>query len=305
MSSKDNWSEYWQNEGASGEVFVNQSGEKHQALSMFWRSKFENQSGETKLIDLASGAGSVFSELHLPETCDLWAADISPEALKQLKKRMPAVNTQVCSADKLPFEDRSYDVVVSQFGIEYAGIDAFAEAARILKSGGQLVVLCHIEDGYIDSRNKAELAGAELIKKTLFIEKAIKVTQALYGKDKATIEAAIGEFSQVEPLFADYCQKVGTGVHVHLYAGFKQLMSKLNAYGESDVTNWLKAMEGEVDKAILRLSEMRKAANSEREMNKIVSMLREKAGLTQVEVSPFTLPEHTKPVAWQLTGLKP
>ncbi|MBW8190912.1 class I SAM-dependent methyltransferase [Neiella marina] len=47
------------------------------------------------------------------------------------------------NAEKLPFEDETYDVVVSQFGIEYANDNAFLEALRVLVEGGIFAFIAH------------------------------------------------------------------------------------------------------------------------------------------------------------------
>ena len=53
----------------------------------------------------------------------------------------------ICS---LPFDDGAFDVVTSQYGIEYAPADnAFAEAVRVLAGGGELGLLMHHEDSEI------------------------------------------------------------------------------------------------------------------------------------------------------------
>lgn len=304
MSKGENWSEYWQNEGAGGEVFVNHSGNKHEGLTQFWSSQLQSLTGKCQMIDLACGAGSVFADIGLTENVELHAADISEEALQQLNKRMPGVKTHVCSADELPFDDGSFDVVVSQFGIEYAGDGGFIEAARILRPNGKLAVLCHIEDGYIDSRNKAELEGAELISKSRYIIKAIEVVSAMFSEQAPRIQKALDDFNSVESQVSELCQRCPTGVHVHLHNGYQQLIDRRQAYDESDITNWLKAMEGEVDKAILRLGEMRKAASSEEMLNKRIVQMESDHGVVVESCKPFVLKGHSLPVAWQLLATK-
>lgn len=46
-------------------------------------------------------------------------------------------------AHALPFGDGSFDLVVSQFGLEYCGPAAWAEAVRVLAPGGRLLMVCH------------------------------------------------------------------------------------------------------------------------------------------------------------------
>ena len=99
MTQQDkNWSEYWQNEGAEGEVFVNKQGGKHPFLAQYWQQLFREQTLDARIIDIAAGAGSIFSHLPTTHQFDLHAADISGPALAILKQRIPATTVHVCPA---------------------------------------------------------------------------------------------------------------------------------------------------------------------------------------------------------------
>lgn len=303
MNKSANWSEYWKNEGINDEVFVNQEGKKHQALAEFWQQQLQELGGTGKLIDLASGAGSVFADVAFAHEFDLHAADISSEALERLESRLPGVTTHVCSADSLPLESHSFDLVVSQFGIEYAGIHAFTEAARIVKPSGSMIILCHIHDGYIDRRNRTSLEGAKLVHKIEFIAKAKAVTEANFGQDESEVKRTLDDFIAVEPTLSGFVRANPQGVHAHLYNGFKQLFLKRNAYQLTDIIDWLDSMQSEVDNSILRLEEMCRVASTEKTMHEIADNL-SVANMLEVQYSPFILPHHSLPVAWKLTATK-
>jgi ubiquinone/menaquinone biosynthesis C-methylase UbiE len=307
VSQSKNWTDYWQKEGAAGEVYVDKKGNKSPFLSDFWHHYFVSLSKENthkKLIDIASGAGSIFAELAKAHPFELFAADVSGHALEQLNSRIANVTTTVCSAACIPFEDRTFDIIVSQFGIEYGGIAAFEEATRLLKKGGELVFLCHHEDGSIDSRNKIELHGAYLVKEIEFIHKAFSVTQGAFSGDAQAFNQECDAFVEVEPRLAAFCQAHPNGVHAYLYSGFKTLFSQRNAYTEEDIVKWLAQMAPEVDKAILRLEEMRKATLSISDMQNIrQGMLA--SGLTRVEFSPLSVPVNSLPLAWHISARRP
>ncbi|GAB5382413.1 MAG: hypothetical protein Alis3KO_08820 [Aliiglaciecola sp.] len=301
---KENWSQYWQKESAKGEVFVNKDGDKHQGLRDFWRSKLDNLPAGSRIIDLACGAGSIYADLENAANFNLFAADYSQSALEQLVKRMPDVNIKVCSANDLPYEDNMFDGVVSQFGIEYAGVSAFVEAARVLKSKKTLVVLCHFQEGFIDSKNKQELEGAKLVETLNFIPIAKKVTNAFYEAKESVIKQAMTEFTSVEPELAKKVAVATSGVHVHLYNGFKQLFMNRQAYAKEDIIGWLDAMSDEVSTAILRLTDMRNAALSEQQMIDVCDQVAANyAG--EPKFSSFTLSGHELPVAWHFEYTKP
>ncbi len=297
------WSDYWQNEGASGEVFVDAQGRKHPSLAAYWARVFDELPGGTRVVDLAAGAGSVYAQLPAEHDLELYATDISAEALTLLVQKRPEVRTAVCGSDVVSYEYRSFALVVSQFGIEYAGIDAFREAARLVASPGRLVVLCHYEDGYIDARNRAELAGAKIAAETDFIGKALKLTAAAFSGERQALEAAARSFIPAERALADAVLERKQGVHAHLYAGFRRLYENRQQYLKSDIVTWLGEMQGELAKNLHRLECMCGAALSRDDVDRIRGML-ESAGLSGISVEPFTAPGHDLPIAWELRAAR-
>lgn len=299
-NSEKGWSDYWDKDSADGEVFVNAQGERHPALARFWQQQFECLPHGSRVIDLASGAGSVFT--HLPEGHDhqLFAADISHVALKALGERFPSVTTIECSADQVPLDDGSCDVVVSQFGVEYAGIGAFAEAARLISTDGRLIALCHVRDGYIDSGNRAQLAEAKLAAKIGFIDKAVKLVTATFAADAQALGRAEDDFVPVAKQVGDGIGRMKKGIHTHLFFGFRELFEKRQQYDLADIIGWLEGMRRELDMNIDRLSRMCEAAMTVDDID-AVKRLFMKMGLKEVHCTPFETPGNNLPVAWNLT----
>lgn len=305
MATQDSgWSDYWQSDSAEGEVFVNAKGEKHPALETFWRGVFESVPAGSRVIDVASGAGSIYAHLPDDHGLELHASDISVEALDALAARMAGVETHTCSSADMPFDDRSFDAVVSQFGIEYAGIDAFAEAARLVGDGGMLAALVHVADGYIDGNNRAQLEAAVEIQDSGFIDEAIKLTRMAFRGNPQALAAREKEFIPAVQKLEDIVRNCPQGVHAHLYAGFRKLYESRRQYDESDITDWLLGMQGEVGKTIDRLSRIREAALSEDDVQRVLSSLRD-AGLEDATAEAFTTPGNDEPVAWNIAAHRP
>jgi ubiquinone/menaquinone biosynthesis C-methylase UbiE len=303
MNKGNNWSEYWANEGVSGEVFVDKKGNKHPYLSKFWNQYLSQVTKNAKVVDLACGGGSIFADNVEDGQFQLYAVDISAQALTQLNKRLPEVTTIESSVDEIPLDSGMFDLVVSQFGIEYVGESAFVEAARLMASGSQLVVLCHIENGFIDTKNQTELEGAKLLESTDFIEKAIAVTTANFNNDTEAYKKKLVEFIAIEPQVATWLEGKGKSLVSHCYLGFRQMYERKNVYQLSDIIGWLEGMKSEVGKTIIRVSEMRKAAQSEKQVKSICEALVAN-GLSDILFKPFTLPEQKLPIAWCITGNK-
>ena len=298
------WSDYWQHDGDCGEVFVNASGERHPALGEFWGALFDDVPPNARVIDIASGAGSIFAHLPGEHGLQLYAADIAEEALQALAERIPGVSTTVCPADAVPYDDRYFDLVVSQFGIEYAGIDAFTESARLVAAGGAMDCLCHVEDGYIDSNNKAQLDEAKYVEESNFIDLCIDLTRAGYRNDVSEMQRTEAAFLPVARKISQGMERCSGGIHSYLFQGFRKLFEERRSYDEADTISWLEDMRRELDKNIDRLSRMRAAALSSADTVSITENLGS-AGLQQIQFDLFTTEGNSLPVAWKLSARRP
>lgn len=304
MSTTDQgWAEYWQHDGDGGEVFVDAKGDRHPALADYWSTVFDRVPPNARIIDIASGAGSIFAHLPVGHSFQLHAADIAEEALQALAERIRDVATTVCSADAVPFDDGYFDWVVSQFGIEYAGIDAFTEAARLVAPGGGLACLCHLEDGYIDSNNKAQLDEAKYLDESQFIELCIDLTRAGYSEDVGDMQRTEAAFLPVARNIAAGMKRCSGGIHSHLFQGFRKLFEERRSYDEADTISWLEDMRGELEKNIDRLSRMRAAALTAADTVSITKSLKS-ARLQDIQFDLFTTEGNQLPVAWILSATR-
>lgn len=96
------------------------------------------------VLDVASGDG-VLAELLAPHARRYVCVDASPRVVEAATERLrPFPNVEVHEADMhaLPFEADSFDLVVLMHALTYASkpAQAVAEAARVLKPGGRLLL---------------------------------------------------------------------------------------------------------------------------------------------------------------------
>jgi SAM-dependent methyltransferase len=96
------------------------------------------------VLEVACGTGAVTRALAdaLPESVAITATDIVPGMLDRAQQvgTARAVTWEVADALALSYADESFEVVVCQFGAMFfpSKVDAFAEAARVLRPGGRL-----------------------------------------------------------------------------------------------------------------------------------------------------------------------
>lgn len=101
------------------------------------------QSGDT-VLDVATGTGILAREaagVVGPEGAVV-GVDVNEGMLAVARQKAPHLTWRPAPAEALPFDDASFDRVVSQFGLMFFEdpVRAIAEMARVLRPGGRLAV---------------------------------------------------------------------------------------------------------------------------------------------------------------------
>ena len=144
------------------------------AIERHWSGFFAQFPAGKRVLDIATGNGVLLvwgaraaraagRELTLTgiDLADIDPARFLPEHRVDLAAARFIGNT---AAESLPFADGSFDVVVSQYGLEYADLElALSEAARVLASGGQLHWLAHGSDSIVVAQGRARLMDIDLL----------------------------------------------------------------------------------------------------------------------------------------------
>jgi len=310
VTNNDYWSEYWRTDGKLGEVFVDAKGAKPDYLIEHWQGQLARVGEGSKLLDVACGGGSIFEDLdeRKRESLFLHASDLSESATQLLKQRLPEVETSCSPATQLPYSDEEFDFVVSQFGIEYAGIDAFNEAARVLAPGGCINLLMHYKDGYIDKRNESLIIGAKAAISSRFVETAIDLINLSFQGTPSKLRKAKQAFQLSERAVSNCMQDHPHGIHEHLYFGFMDMYSRYQNYHQYDITDWLNAMRKDVIKTIKKIQAIRRVSLDGKDLKKIEERL-SASKLSEIRIEKFTVPNidsdgEASPLAWHLTAFK-
>lgn len=145
------WSRYWSS-GAMHSCVGSYDERYAGPIGDFWRSGFTALPPAGRVLDIASGNGPLprllLSLAERPDlSCD--AVDLAELAPPWLEKLAESQRERVrfhsaCPAEQLPFADASFDLVVSQWGIEYSDLSrSVPELLRVLKPGGAVRLLLH------------------------------------------------------------------------------------------------------------------------------------------------------------------
>lgn len=154
--SAAHWSQYWATGALTSlpqDFAFNYDGE----VRAFWHEQFETLPESGRMLDICTGNGPIallaagWAAQH-KRAIDITAVDAAVVHPEQIASRRPAEAGLIqtirflgeTSVEALPFEAESFDLVTSQYGLEYCRIDAAAqELSRVLRPGGRLAILAH------------------------------------------------------------------------------------------------------------------------------------------------------------------
>ncbi|MCJ7538077.1 MAG: methyltransferase domain-containing protein [Desulfobacterales bacterium] len=118
------------------------------------------------VLDIGCGAGvdTILAAMMVGPSGKVTGVDIIPEMLQRAEENLRMmdlknVNFKNASGEKLPFEDNSFDVVISNSVINLIPdkVGIMTEAMRMLKPGGRLMITDQIMVGQLKKDLKARI----------------------------------------------------------------------------------------------------------------------------------------------------
>jgi ubiquinone/menaquinone biosynthesis C-methylase UbiE len=309
------WDTFWHN-AAHGAAYCS-DGVSHPAIGSFWNEFFRTVSAEydaPKIIDIASGNGAVVECAQSAfggQLPDFTCLDISAQAIKNLEQRFPAATTIVANACQIPLDAGSYDIASSLFGVEYAGLEAVDEVARLITPGGQLAFLLHNQASSIYKECAASLDAVERMQHDKFIPYASDMFEkgfaACRGADRAAYDAAAKRLAPavrgLESIMTQHGTHVAGELVMRLYDDVATIHEHIQQYEPSDVLSWLNSMEGELQAFSGRMASMCDAAIDNDTFDHLCDGLREK-GFTIARAEALAEPGQQLPLAWALIAIR-
>lgn len=159
------WTRYW-SQGATHSCGGSYGSRYEGALAQFWRAAFAQLAPGARVLDIATGNGALPQLLVDFDPDGLLACDaidlaaLAPAWFDQLpparRARLHFHGQQ--AAEALPFGDGVFDLVMSQYGLEYTDLArSVPELLRVCAPHGRVRLVCHHSDA-----RPVQLAHTEL-----------------------------------------------------------------------------------------------------------------------------------------------
>ncbi len=311
----ESWDTYWHGTGDVGAY--SSGGVSHPAILAFWDDFFaavKRDFDAPKLIDIASGNGAVVERalaVFGDQPPDFTSLDVSAAAITNIRDRFPDVRGVVADARSIPLDSAGFDVATSQFGVEYAGLEAIDEVARLVAAGGRLALLLHSLESSIHRECSASLEAILRLQESRFIPYSIEMLSAGFaacrGADRAPYEAAATQLAPavqaLEAIMTQHGEHVAGDTIARLYGDVDQIHSQMQRYEPTEVLDWLNRMDGELDAYAGRMSSMCQSAIDREVFDRICGGLRNQ-GYTTKRADPLATPDDDLPLAWVLIATK-
>ncbi len=307
------WDEYWRLSRETSAL--KGGGPLDEVLARFWQRVLGRPlSAGSRLLDIACGNGAVTAAAvgtgtAVAGAAGLFGIDRAEEAVRAYRARFPTGKGVAGDARRLPFADRCFDLVASQFGIEYAGEAAFGEAARVTAPGGLLAAVIHRTGGAIHRECAGNAAAMARVAASGILPAAREAFRrgaaASRGQgSRAAFRAADARLAvavrQIEGVLAEFGTRVAGGTVQRLYQDLAHMFGRLAAYDPADVAAWVDLMAREIEAYSGRMEAALGAAMDGDGLARAAAQC-EARGLSVLAREELRVgPEGGEPAAWML-----
>lgn len=312
------WDAFWR--AREKAVAQEDAGARDPAPARYWEAYFREaieRNPRARIMDIACGNGAVTAiamaaAQDAGANVDMHCVDYSMSAVDELCMRFPEVEGVACDARKIPYQDGEFDIVVSQFGIEYAGPEAFAEAARLVTTGGTMTALAHLADGAINRECADNLAVAVALREAQLMSLARDAFKS--GFDLIAGKISEPEFQEADKRLApavevakqilkDKGPLAAGGLLANLYRDIGHMYTRMQNYVPGEIFAWFDGMSDELVSYEGRMASMTRCALDTPGIQSVAAGIRS-LGFTVGPPDTLSLAESGSPAAWILTARK-
>jgi SAM-dependent methyltransferase len=136
-----------------------------EVIKYFWQDVFGTVKAGSRVLEIGCGSGQVsFWGAEAGRGLKIIASDriAAPGGSRFQHPDIRFIGE--VAAEQLPFAQHSFELVISNFAIEYAAFDrALSEAARVLVPGGSLILVLHSADSGITQSSRQAISSHEAL----------------------------------------------------------------------------------------------------------------------------------------------
>lgn len=267
--SADDWAKYWK--GSVGAALTS-DGVNHPSIDEFWsqQGRAIKQRAPSVFLDVASGTGSVTEVLSdfLPARCQRYSVDYSFEALQKLRETMPMSSAVCADARSLPFGRNSFELIVSQFGIEYSGKDSVLGLPDYCSNSSMVILLLHDANGAIATDSSESLLCLRHFTQLGILSCAVDLVQAVDTSiatgNMTVYQNSAVDFNARRRELSDKLTALkpcsGLNTVMSILKDFDSMHDRIEFYNRREVCAWLSALDDEMSAYNGRLDSMLRAS---------------------------------------------
>lgn len=242
------WQDYWKEDRNAS--CIPDDPATAQEVAEYWVKYFSELADGSRILDVATGNGIVLAHAATAAEAagkqfsltgvDL--ADIDPARyVSDLPKGLrQAKFVGHVAAEELPFSDACFDVVVSQYGLEYAGLEAaLGEVERVLVPGGKLQWLAHSTGSAVVAQNQDQSRQVDFL---LAPDSPLQTMCLLVAeaKEQGNVQHAMSELRTSLRMAEDYCRSNPPAAVVQeVCSKLVHVARRRQAYDPDDLVNML------------------------------------------------------------------
>jgi ubiquinone/menaquinone biosynthesis C-methylase UbiE len=310
------WDDWWQ-EGQQASCLSGPDGGYTGETERRWQKTFAALPKGARILDVCTGNGAIAA--IAVKTSDQRNLDFDVSAMDRAIIDPPRFVRGVKALKKVTFysdrpveqtrlESETYDLVTSQYGLEYADIPAaIDELVRLTAPGGSICLSMHASEGMPVENSRDEIANGD------YLIEDLKLFPTLYSAlDALSLPLSGNRMPDQVAKLQNVMGRLQRRVKAHrdnpmlenTFGVISHALNNIRSAGTPAVREKVKDVELGVVGHIHRSRALLKAARSREDCDEIVEHLATK-GMISAHYAPL---EHSNPrrqVAWWLTAKKP
>jgi SAM-dependent methyltransferase len=279
MRNAKGWDSYWLSQQNTQALAI-QTGYTD-PLELHWQAFFNRLLSQYTcpvLLELACGNGAVINTLphKFTDSVNAVGLDISVHGIANLLRHHPQCSGVVASADALPFQQQRFDLVVSQFGAEYAGHDALLQALPLLREKGVMAAVVHFQGSDIYKASLQACNTLEDLRQRQILAEVKKALLAATGCAAGDISNEV--FREADKAFVPVvrsfeniiraCRHQDLGNKLkRLYGDIARIYKVPDRYLKEEISQWMDRITEDFDAYYSRMKALADAALSEPQLD--------------------------------------